>query len=117
MFLKFKQSFDCNLFSSHYNYIIKQLAYLLTENSVQLNNLNIGFIYKRNINTESVEKFNKNLYEIDWNQVKSFKNPSESYEIYLPIFLSIYNAFFTKKKIKVRSKYIQSPWIKAEIKK
>ena len=74
-------------------------------------------MYKRNITSETVEKFNQKLYEIDWNQVKSCEHPSESYEIFLAKFLSIYNAFFPKKNIKVKSKGIQSPWITAGIKK
>ena len=64
-----------------------------------------------------VEKFNQKLYEIHWNEVKSSENPSESYEIFLTKFVSIYDAFFPKKKIKVKSKDIQNPWITAGIKK
>ena len=76
----------------------------------------VTHIYKRNINSETVKKFNQKLYEIDWNEVKSCEHPSESYEIFLTKFLSIYDAFFPKKKIKVKSKDIQSPWITAGIK-
>ena len=77
----------------------------------------VTYIYKRNINSETIEKFNQKLYEIDWNEVKSCEHPSESYEIFLTKFLSIYDDFFPKKKIKVKSKDIQSPWITAGIKK
>ena len=77
----------------------------------------VTHIYKRNINSEMVEKFNQKLYKIDWNEVKSCKHPSESYEIFRTKFLSIYDDFFPKKKIKVKSKDIQSPWITAGIKK
>ena len=75
------------------------------------------YIYKGNINIETVEKFNKKLYEIDWNEVKSCEHPSKSYETFLTKFLSIYDDLFSKKKIKVKSKDIQSPWITAGIKK
>ena len=42
----------------------------------------VTYIYKRNINSETIEKFNQKLYEIDWNEVKSCEHPSESYEIF-----------------------------------
>ena len=32
--------------------------------------------------------------EMDWNEVKSCEHPSESYEIFLTKFLSIYDDFF-----------------------
>ena len=60
----------------------------------------MGYLYKRNINNETVEKFNQKLYEIDWNEVKSCQNAAESYEIFLTKFLSIYNAFLSKEKDK-----------------
>ena len=76
----------------------------------------VTYLYKRNINSETVEKINQKLYEIDWNEVKSCKNPPESYEILETKFLSIYDAFFPKKKKKVKSKDIRSPRITAGIK-
>ena len=75
------------------------------------------YIYIRNIISEAVEKLNQKLYDIDWNEVKSCEHPSESYEIFLTKFLSIYDDFFPKQKIKVKSKDIQRPWITAGIKK
>ena len=77
----------------------------------------VTYIYKRNINSEKIEKFNQKLYEIDWNEVKICEHPSQSYEIFLTKFLSIYGDFFPKKKIKVKSKDVQSPSITAGIKK
>ena len=64
----------------------------------------VTYIYKRNINSETIEKFNQKLYEIDWNEVKSCEHPSESYEIFLTKFLNIYDDFFPKKKIEVKGK-------------
>ena len=55
------------------------------------------------INSETVKKINQKLNEVDWNEVKSCEHPSESYEIFLTKFLSIYDAFFPKKKIKVKT--------------
>ena len=75
------------------------------------------YICKKNINSETIKKFDQRPFEIDWNEVKSCEHPSKSYEIFLTKFLSIYDGFFQKKKIKVKSKDIQSPWITAGIKK
>ena len=71
------------------------------------------YIYKRNINSGTVKKFNRKLNEVHWNEVKSCKHPSEFYETCLTKFLSIFDDFFPKKKIKVKSKDIQSSWITA----
>ena len=56
------------------------------------------YIKKRNINSEMAEKCNQKLYEIDWNEVRSCEHPSESYEIFLNKFLSIYDDFFPRKR-------------------
>ena len=50
----------------------------------------VTYIYRRNINSKTTEKFNQKFYEIDWNEVKSSKYPSESYEIFLTKFLTKY---------------------------
>ena len=60
---------------------------------------------------------NQKLYEIDGNEVKSCEHLCESYKIFLTKFHSISDDLFPKKKIKVKSKDIQSPWITARIKK
>ena len=60
---------------------------------------------------------NQKLYEIDGNEVKSCEHLCESYKIFLTKFHSISDDLFPKKKIKVKSKDIQSPWITAGIKK
>ena len=57
----------------------------------------VTYLYKRNINSETIEKFYQNLYEIDWNEIKSCQNLSESYEIFLSTFFGFYDAFFEEK--------------------
>ena len=76
----------------------------------------VTYMYKKNTNCETAEKFNQKLYETDWNEVKCFENSSESYEIFVTKFLSIYDAFFPKKKTEVKSKDIQRTWITSGIK-
>ena len=44
-------------------------------------------------------------------------NPSEYYKLFLKKFLTIYENIFPRKKIKLKVKDIQSPWITNEIKK
>ena len=78
--------------------MIISLVFFITNDILKQNE--VGYLYKRNINNETVEKFNQKLYEIDWNEVNSCQNASESYEIFLTKFLSIYNAFLSKEKDK-----------------
>ena len=78
--------------------MIISLVFFITNDILKQNE--VGYLYKRNINNETVENFNQKLYEIDWNEVKSCQNASESYEIFLTKFLSIYNAFLSKEKHK-----------------
>ena len=77
---------------------------MIDENKNEVTYIYIVGIYVRNINSGTVEKFNQKLYEIDWNEVKSCEHPSESYEIFLTKFLSIYDDFFPKKKTKLKVK-------------
>ena len=80
------------------------LSPMIDENKNEVTYIYIVGIYVRNINSGTVEKFNQKLYEIDWNEVKSCEHPSESCEIFLTKFLSIYDDFFPKKKIEVKVK-------------
>ena len=75
------------------------------------------YIYKRIINNEAIQRFNKKLYERNWNELKNCEDPSESYKIFLTKFIPIYETFFSKKKIKIKIKDIESLWITAGIKK
>ena len=60
--------------------------------------------------------FNQVLYETDWVEIETCNNASECYK-FLKKFLTIYKNFFPRKKIKLKVKDIQSPWIKSRIKK
>ena len=80
-------------------------------------NSGVTYIYKRIINNEAIERFNQKLYELNWNELKNCEDPSESYKIFRIKFIPIYETFFPKKKIKIKTKDIESPWITAGIKK
>ena len=57
----------------------------------------VTYLYKRTINSETIEKCNQQTYEIDWNEVKSCKNRSESYEIFQLNFLVFMMPFLQRK--------------------
>ena len=75
------------------------------------------YVYKRVITDEATERFNQTLYETDWVEIETCDNPSECYKLFLKKFLTIYENFFPRKKIKLKLKDIQSPWITSGIKK
>ena len=84
---------------------------------VENNKFELMRIYKRIVNTGTIEIFDPKLDDMDWNEVKVCENASVSFKIYLTKFLCIYDVFFQKKKIKVQNKDIESHWITAGIKK
>ena len=65
---------------------------------VENNKNEVTFIYKRIINTETIEVFNQQLYEMDCSEVNACENPSESYEIFLIKFLYFMMPFFQRKR-------------------
>ena len=60
---------------------------------------------------------NQAFYESDWVEIETCANPSECYKFFLRKFLTIYKNIFPRKKIKIKVKDIQSPWITIGIKK
>ena len=69
------------------------------------------YVYKRVITDDATERFNQALYESDWVEIETFGNPSEPYKLFSKKILTIYENFFLRKKIKLKFKDIQSPWI------
>ena len=80
---------------------------------VENNKFEVMRIYKRIVNTGTIEIFDPKLDDMDWSEVKVCENASVSFKIFLTKFLCIYDVFFQKKKIKD----IESHWITAGIKK
>ena len=62
-------------------------------------------------------RFNQGLYESDWIEIETCDNPTECYKLFLKKFLTIYKNLFPRKKIKLKVKDIQGPWITIGIKK
>ena len=74
-------------------------------------------MYKRVITDEATERFKQALYCTDWLEKETCDNLSECYKLFFKKFLTIYENFFPRKKIKLTFKDIQSPWITSGIKK
>ena len=69
------------------------------------------FIYKGTYNTESIDLFKQKLHETKWNEIMSFQNPDYAYKVFLKRFSTLYDTYFPEKKIKLKNKDLQSPWI------
>ena len=75
------------------------------------------FLYKRNFNTDAKHAFQNELYETNWKDIETFTDPNEAYKAFLEKFLILYDKYFLKQKIKVKTKDLQSPWVTKGIKK
>ena len=76
----------------------------------------VTYLYKRNINSETIEKFYQNPMKLTGMKSKVAKiylNPMKYFYLHFLVFMMP----FLRKNIKVNSKDIQSPWITAGIKK
>ena len=69
------------------------------------------FVFKRDINPLSLKEFNESLMRVNWTNVLENTDPNAAYNQFLEIFLTHYNACFPKKKIKIKTKNLASPWI------
>ena len=61
--------------------------------------------------------FNHRLLSINWDEIKNCDDPNEAYKQFFNIFSSIYDIYFPKVFIRLKTKHIQSPWITKEIAK
>ena len=75
------------------------------------------FIYERIVNTFAIEMFKQQLYEINWEEIETNRDPNEAYNIFLQKVLLSYDHYFPEKEIKVTKKDLKSPWITTGIKK
>ena len=76
-----------------------------------------SFLYKRNFNTDAKHAFQNELYGTNWKDIETFTDPNEAYKAFLETFLILYDKYFPKQKIKVKTKDLQSPWVTKGIKK
>ena len=57
------------------------------------------------------------MYETSWYDIKASKSPDEAHKSFFNKFSDLYDTYFPKKQIKLKSKDLQSPWITNNIKK
>ena len=61
--------------------------------------------------------FNNELHETNWKDIETISNPNDAYQVFLERFISLYDKHFPKKKIELKTKDLESPWITKGIKK
>ena len=82
----------------------------------QTNNTKNIVVIKRVFDTESIKLFKQKLYETSWDDIEASQNPDEAYKSFVNKFSDLYDTYFPKKQIKLKSKDLQSPWITNGIK-
>ena len=82
----------------------------------QTNNTKNTVIIKRVFDTESIKLFKQKLYETSRDDIEVSQNSDEAYKNFVNKFSDLYDTYFRKKQIKLKSKDLQSPWITNGIK-
>ena len=77
----------------------------------------ISFIFKRIFNFEAINTFKQDLHKTNWKDIEAFTDPNEAYKAFLERFLLLYGKYFPIRKIKIKAKDLESPWITDGIKK
>ena len=72
---------------------------------------------ERIINDEKIEAFLQNLYQYDWDTIKTHQDANEAYNNFILSFCTIYDNFFPVNKMKIKTKDLESPWMIKGIKK
>ena len=67
--------------------------------------------YKLSYNQENIKAFNQRLLSVNWDEVKNCDDPNEAHKQFFNIFNSIYDIYFPKVFVRLKTKHIQSPWI------
>ena len=75
-----------------------------------------SLIFKRIFNFEAINTFKQDLHKTSWENIEAFTDPNEAYKAFLERILLLYDKYFPIKKIKIKAKYLQSPWITNGIK-
>ena len=67
-------------------------------------------VHKRNYDEKAFKSFKQRLREIDWAQLKKCEDPNEAYKHFFETFISVYDNFFPKVKVRIKIKSLHSPW-------
>ena len=70
-----------------------------------------SFIKKRIFNFETINSFKQDLYKTNWKDIETFTDPNKAYKAFLESFLLLCDKKLPIKKIKVKAKDLESPWI------
>ena len=73
--------------------------------------------YKRTINDKTIEASLQNLYQYDWDTIKTHQDANEAYNNFISTFCTIYDTFFPINKMKIKTKDLESTWITKRTKK
>ena len=68
-------------------------------------------VHKRNCDENAIESFKQRLCEIDWAEHKKCEDPNETYKHFSETFILVYDNFFPKVKVRIKTKSLHSPWI------
>ena len=85
-------------------------VFFVTETELSKTQKN-NFIFKRVINDESLGRFNEALTRVNWHNVFISLDPNIAYNEFLKVFQLLYNKYFPKRRIKIKYKNLESPWI------
>ena len=68
-------------------------------------------LHKRSYNEVNIKAFNHRLFSINWDEIKNCDDPNEANKQFFNIFNSVYDIYFPKVLVRLKTKHIQSPWI------
>ena len=60
----------------------------------------ISYTYKRSFNEKSIFNFKKKVFQIDWQEIETLQNARNAYTYFLEQFLTLYDIFFPRKKLR-----------------
>ena len=56
------------------------------------------------------------MHKTNWKDIEAFTDPNEAYKAFLERFLLLYDKTFPVRKMKIKAKDLERPWITNEIK-
>ena len=68
-------------------------------------------VHSRNYDEKAIESFNQRLREYDWAELYKCEDPNEAYKHFFETFISVYDNFFPKVKVQIKTKSLHSHWI------
>ena len=71
----------------------------------------VQIVHKLNYDKKAIESFKQRLRKIDWVELKKCEDPKEAYKHFFETFITVYDNFFSKVKVRTRTKNLDSHWI------